>query len=55
MCEQMERVERVDLIDGEKRAGGKVRRGSGILGSGVKMLNSAKITDTSAVHLECFQ
>lgn len=55
---QMERREYVCLIDAGRRERGQRRKGeqgSVAVGVGVNMLNSARITDTSAVHLECFQ
>lgn len=44
-------------MEGRDEGGAVGQRWGGavVVGVGVNMLNSAKITDTSAVHLECFQ
>lgn len=47
--DRWEKRKYVYLSDGGEREGAVAVR------VGVNMLNSAKITDTSAVHLECFQ
>lgn len=54
----MERREDVPLIDAAERVGGWKQGRVAVLvlvvgGGGVSLSNSARITDTSAVHLQC--